>query len=518
MKKLLSFILIALSAFCALAEPAIYADQGGVRVFEDGGSVGLMDSQSNIILPAEYDEIMPFAGDYAVLKRGAKSGVVRKDGVLMIPCEFDRIELHAFQHLAVSTLFSENGEHTTRLFDLKTGETLYEGDRTCIVEGNFIYMSAGMNSFFYESPYHTDVCNLEGNIVFSQDVQFIRPFGEITEDYAVIQYNDGSYAIVNREWKTVVSGITDSTPEFAGGCIFYRSETEKPLTAFMESLNLSRERMMRGLKRYFGMEEEKADAATEFMLPVKKCGVILPDGSRIDVPGTDIRTLGRSEPPLCIKVNGWNFISDENDRYGYIDIFGQFVLPPIYRDAYPFVDGAAVVREGDAWRLIDETGAQVGDIEWTWGDQDMWEMNVLAMQVIPVRTEAGYRLIDRRGEFVTDEVFSQAGRTLGDNHLMLTDREGRTCVIDSCGKECFRVNSDDFIWFSAEPDAVWFRVDGLLGLMGLDGNWIIEPFAERIDRVGNETYSAALTDGKTVYMDRAARHLAPAPDMSYDIW
>ena len=41
----------------ALAERLAYADQGGVRVFEEETGFGLMDSDGNVLLPAEYNYI-----------------------------------------------------------------------------------------------------------------------------------------------------------------------------------------------------------------------------------------------------------------------------------------------------------------------------------------------------------------------------------------------------------------------------------------------------------------------------
>ena len=66
-RALLTLLLAILLAVPAMAEIETYADQGGVMVFSEDGKVGLMDGEGNILLPAEYDEIAPFQGDYAVV-------------------------------------------------------------------------------------------------------------------------------------------------------------------------------------------------------------------------------------------------------------------------------------------------------------------------------------------------------------------------------------------------------------------------------------------------------------------
>ena len=71
----------------ALAERTVYADQGGVAVFMEDGEVGLVDARGEIVLPAEYEWIEPFADrSVAIVHRKDKMGLVRRDGSTVIPC------------------------------------------------------------------------------------------------------------------------------------------------------------------------------------------------------------------------------------------------------------------------------------------------------------------------------------------------------------------------------------------------------------------------------------------------
>ena len=50
--------------------------------------------------------------------------------------------------------------------------------------------------------------------------------------------------------------------------------------------------------------------------------------------------------------------------YGYIDKNGRIVIEPQYEDANAFVNGAALVRRGGAYMLINTTGKQIGTETW----------------------------------------------------------------------------------------------------------------------------------------------------------
>ena len=92
-------LLLNICPIQALAETVLFDDQGGVRVFLENGRAGLMDGGGNILLPAEYDEIEPFAGsEFAMvsLVHGDEKayGVVDREGKVRVPCENYAIEIH----------------------------------------------------------------------------------------------------------------------------------------------------------------------------------------------------------------------------------------------------------------------------------------------------------------------------------------------------------------------------------------------------------------------------------------
>lgn len=47
----------------------------------------------------------------------------------------------------------------------------------------------------------------------------------------------------------------------------------------------------------------------------------------------------------------------ENGRWGFIDVGGEVIIPPTYDDARPFVGGVAAVKLGGLWGFVSATGA-----------------------------------------------------------------------------------------------------------------------------------------------------------------
>ena len=48
----------------------------------------------------------------------------------------------------------------------------------------------------------------------------------------------------------------------------------------------------------------------------------------------------------------------EGDKFGFVDVAGQFKIAPVFADALPFSDGLAAVRVGDFWGFIDSSVAR----------------------------------------------------------------------------------------------------------------------------------------------------------------
>ena len=534
MRRLIIALCLLALAGMALAEAApartVYADQGGVRVFAESGRAGLMNAAGEVILPAEYDAIEPFGeSDCAVLHRleasgGEERGVVRRDGRIVVPCEWMAVNLYPGVGLAACW---NDFEHQ-HVFDLAAGgEWRALGPNVAFdADDHYIYMLRyGEAGFGYEPPFHTDVCDANRQPVFSADAWFVRGFGP---DYAILQYDDGSYGVMDTAGRTVIDGLCDpplmdghswAYEEPRSGSIHYVRAVKNPLNGLLKPLKLDR-RHARYYLSLLGLDPDNGpgEAALRVYDDRRVCGLADPDGHRLfEIPG--VALYGPDDAGLYrVQVSGYSGLVLPTDRWGYVDTAGEFVLEPKYSQAYPFVDGAAVVVEDGKWRLIDVDGRTLA--EWDWAP-DSWDMTGLGLPVIAVPAEGGWRVIDRRGNYVTDEVFKDVASTFG-NQLMLTDRDGNFCLMDGAGEITLRAPAEEWSFYSGDPEAVWIMRDGLWGRMAATGErageWLIPPEYADQDRLDGGCFCLNKPDGTAVYADAGGAILGPAPVYGNDGW
>ena len=65
---------------------------------------------------------------------------------------------------------------------------------------------------------------------------------------------------------------------------------------------------------------------------------------------------------LPLKYTGWNnglSPHQSRDKFGFVDMAGQFKIAPVFADVLPFSDGLAAVKVGESWGFIDMTGRLV---------------------------------------------------------------------------------------------------------------------------------------------------------------
>ena len=525
MKRMLLALLCVLLALPALAEaPARveYADQGGVRVFEEGGAVGLMDAGGNVLLPAEYDCIEPFAGaDFAVVHRDGRKGVVRRDGSVVAPCGWDRVELFPEMRLAVCD---------DDAVDLDTGEVwLSAGELQEIdVDARYVYvLTYGEEGFGYDPPYHTDVYDSNRDLVFSEAAWFVRGFDP---DYAVLLFDDDTYGAMDTAGNIIARDLfeppwTDGQgyaydDALRTGALHVVRRVKNRLDSWLKPLKLDRHHVEYYLD-LLGIDRTRrwAEALMDFYEDSSVCGIVEPDGTtRFEMAGAAI--YGPDDAGLyCVQTSGYANIVRDQDMWVYVDRDGNPAIDAKYGEAYPFVDGVAVVRERGRYHLIDTDGNPVGDMTWRWRP-DMWTTDALALGVIPIENPDGdgYCVIDRRGEYVTDEVFSDATDVFGGELLILTDRQRRICLMDGSGAVTLRVPTDDCIWHGMDDEAMGVRVDEKWGVMAVVGDragkWLIEPKYALMEWMENGCgfrLQQSLDSASGVYADREGNILGPAP-------
>ena len=528
MKRALCILLVFLFMAGACAEPAqvdgreVYADQGGVRVFSENKQVGLMDADGNVLLEAAYDEIEPFrGGDYALVRKGELSGVVGRDGRLALDCEWDHYFSVVIPELRAARVCKDFNYHY--LIDLDTGETLLEGNFIIGVEGNYIY---ALHYGYYDpfelwGPFRTDLYDFDMNPVMSLEGNLVEQaaFGWVTaagNDWSGL----GDYTLRDPEGKAIVRGVGDYTLSKDGGAYYVRYN-HNLFGRTLEALGFKKKRVWNILRHYFGMDDDAArETARQLMDDWNTCGILRPDGTRAEVQGDEILPPKDGSGLFAVRVG--NGYKDEPDRWGYVDGDMQWVVPPVYAGAWPFVDGTAAVQDASGKLTLIDAGGRALPV--TWESPTRADLPVIAAAM-----DGGLRLIDRQGRFVTDEVFSlesfrpKASSIMGpwsvydDRWLLLVDGEGRLCPVDMAGHVTCRVPAIEWeSGFVADGGrALWVKTEegyGLLTIEGPDaGTWRIGPAYEYIytafGRDEEDVFSVMRPDGAWCYVAADGRVL-----------
>ena len=465
MKQIICFVTAFALIFSAwaLAERTVYASQGGVSIYEENGLLGLMDEGENILLTAEYDRIYPFMDDeYILVEKDGMNGVVRRDGSVVLECNYDSIYIFKGTPFA-RTVHAYDYTIYAGLFNLEAGETIKEEALNWYWDDDkYIYA---------QSVGHNDGWETAGPYVLSvydKDMKLISGLEGVSDTWPfaqgfVVWREEAPNAAVDFHGNEIISNLYGWN--IVDGELYYSYTIENRLNNLLEGIKLGRDRLRRGLVKYLGFEWENANAVTALLDDTIISGILHADGSRMEIKADDI--LEKDAAGL--------YRAERNGLWGYVDEGGKWVLEPIYDEAYPFVDGAAVVyrKADESYRLIDMNGEQTGNAEWK-------NTSVFGLPLIPVEND-GLRLLNRSGGYIGCELFHQANDgscSVYEGHLLLRDSENRVCVVDMKGEVLLRLEIDE--WNDIGSDRyLWAKEGDHWGLMDIfgenPGRWKIEP-------------------------------------------
>ena len=458
----------------ALAERLAYADQGGVRVFEEETGFGLMDSDGNVLLPAEYNYIYPFEGDFAVIGNEHGTGVARRDGSV------------AFQYPGgiIARLYPDERVAVVDndiLYDLDTGALLARSENGYVsAHGDLLFVP---NWSEEAGDYHTQALDKDGQVRFETDGQFVAEglqpaAGLVFRDWAM----EGWYSLIDARGRRMMEPFGEYSVG-DDGSLYYARTVRVPLCTLLLRAGYDRERVRRGLEYYLGVSMALSGTLTDFMQwQEPRCGVVRPDGSRMEVRGLSMESRDGAGLYRVFEQDDTGIYSiwqyGPSVRVGYVDDSGAFVIEPRYDRAWPFVDGTAVVESFGACFLIDTSGNHVGSLAWTADDAGI--NGALNYPLIPVYTGVGLQIADRRGQLVSDDLFRPAWPWMNqsDRFLVLRDTQDRICAIDTSSGEIQRFEADICTLVTSdhrmrlEKDAC----EGMVCLTGeRAGEWIIPP-------------------------------------------
>ncbi len=192
-----------------------------------------------------------------------------------------------------------------------------------------------------------------------------------------------------------------------------------------------------------------------------------------------------------------------DDKWGFIDAAGEWIIEAQYGHAEYFRDGLCTVKIGEKWGVIDTTGKVVVQPEYDW-------YVVFYDDLAAVDIDGKYGYIDKKGNTVIEAKFNYAmdfhdgvALVLKDNQWGLIDTEGNWVK-----QPCYtKVEPFRYGLAPVELD------DGSWGYIDTTGEVVIDGYA-RTTGFYEDGYAAVMTkEGKWTVIDKTG---APLFEVTFD--
>ncbi|MDR2410677.1 MAG: WG repeat-containing protein, partial [Bacteroidales bacterium] len=256
----------------------------------------LQKHNGKIILPFEYDDIGEFIDGKAKVKKNGKYGYIDEQGNTVIPFEYDDIGEFIDGK-------AEAKKNYTHGYIDEQGNELIENPLTISED-----LVKGIKFGKY------GIENKNGKIIFPFKYDDI---GEFIDGKAKAQKN-GKYGYIDEQGNTVIPFVYDYIEEFTAG-------------------------KAKAIKNYtHGYIDEKRKQN-------KKNSLVTSENSDKD----DIEN--KKEKVIYDR----RFKAQKNEKYGYVDVQGNTVIPFVYDEIGEFIDGKAKVKKNGKYGYIDEQGNEL---------------------------------------------------------------------------------------------------------------------------------------------------------------
>lgn len=283
----------------------------------------LADLDFTIIGNETMDHIYPFHEGLAVYRKLGKEGVIRTNGSVMLPAEYDQIELNG-RHLVACSL--KSGKQVCALYDtlgnLKS-KKLYE----YILPYNGIYFPVIKNGYY-------GGINKNGDEIIACAYDSL---GDVFGNLTVVKFR-GDYGIINSNEQWVVLPQPN------------RIRLINEDRYFEYTKNLTILKTMQGTMLYF----------TSNTLEIKNTHLIesVSDGGKWTI-NFNGQIIHREQPAreaaeiIFPSSEGYRGIK-RNGKYGFIDDQGRLRIANRYEGITPFYEGLAGIKIRGKWGFINK--------------------------------------------------------------------------------------------------------------------------------------------------------------------
>jgi hypothetical protein len=195
--------------------------------------------------------------------------------------------------------------------------------------------------------------------------------------------------------------------------------------------------------------------------------------------------------------------STQNDKWGYIDIEGNFVIQPQYDKCYEFSDGLAAVyssKDKEFFFIAANGGKVVTDIKgFKLIDRMGFSLENFSDGLIPVRYNDKWGYLNTDGKLAIPAKYDEV-QGFGSGHAGVKLGK-RALIVNKAGEET-AVEGNITLIRKFSEDLAPFESDDKFGFLDTNGKVVIKAQYESVGYFKNGIAWAKTTDGKVGYMDK----------------
>ena len=187
--------------------------------------------------------------------------------------------------------------------------------------------------------------------------------------------------------------------------------------------------------------------------------------------------------------------SGDNNKYGYIDNTGNYIIQPLYDFANDFNEGAAIVTEGDHYLVINTEGTEIFK-----NDNVINSFhNGAASYLATVDDLWLYGYINQDGQVIVDPQFTFAGSFNQDGQAYVALPGGKTYeLIDKTGAvlESYEVDlGDGYVYAFDDGYIIYYDSPAAkYGVISVKGQTVLKPKYSDITYLGQDLFAVKSPD------------------------
>lgn len=192
-------------------------------------------------------------------------------------------------------------------------------------------------------------------------------------------------------------------------------------------------------------------------------------------------------------------VSEEDNKYGFIDRGGNVIIRPQFDWACLFSDGLAKMAIDEKCGFIDRNGNMLFE-PWLDAEENFFEFdtNSFSCDLAKVSVDEKFGYIDRSGKLVIPPIYDDAGAFY--DGMAFVKKEGASWFIDKAGEMIINNNLYEFEYCGFYDGLCCISIDGKYGMIDTGGKIVIPPISEE-SLYFSEEMSAVKINGKWGYMD-----------------